>query len=248
MAAVSRRARARAHDPGHVGVPAATGYATRMSTDVDGGSRAPTGLRRHILVVEDHELVRIGLRTAIAGRFGDRFAIAEKATLEDALAFLNVHADDTALLLLDLQLDDTRGLTGLRLVRRCYPALPVVIVSGSDDPRIRQEAASHGAAGYVTKGGAGGGVPQLLATIDAVAAGNSPRQYGPGAREAARTVQARLSDRQLQVLELVLAGHDNRAIATETGLVLGTVKNCVSSVFLAFNVRSRAELIALFAS
>ena len=48
------------------------------------------------------------------------------------------------------------------------------------------------------------------------------------------------------MLELILAGHDNEAIARETGLVLGSVKNCVSSIFLVFNVRSRGELIRLF--
>ena len=217
-----------------------------MQTHVEAAARAPTP-RRHLLLVDDHELVRVGLRAAIRGGFGDRFAIAETAALDAARAFLNVHADDTAVLLLDLQLDDTRGLSGLRIVRRCFPALPVVVVSGSDDARIREEALSHGAAGYVTKGGASGGVPALLEAIES-AAGQGMPSAGPMARSAAPARQVRLSDRQLQVLELVLAGHDNRAIANETGLVLGTVKNCVSSVFLAFNVRSRAELIALFAS
>lgn len=216
-----------------------------MRAEQDGEAAAGQEGPRHLLVVDDHALVRIGLRTAIAGRFGERFAITEAATLEEALSFLNARAD-TAVLLLDLQLDDTRGLSGLRLVRRCYPALPVVIVSGSDDVRIRHEALSHGAAAYVAKGGDGGGVPALLETIAAVAGGAAAAV--PAVRGSARTQQVRLSDRQLQVLELVLAGHDNRAIAAETGLVLGTVKNCVSSVFLAFNVRSRAELIALFAS
>lgn len=199
---------------------------------------------RHLLVVDDHELVRIGLRTAIRGRFGAHFEVTEAATLEEALSFLNTHAADTALLLLDLQLQDTRGLSGLRLVRRSFPALPVVIVSGSDDARIRQEALSHGAVAYVAKGAAAGGVPALLETIAECAAGALPAVP----MLAGRAEGVRLTDRQLQVLELVLAGHDNHAIATETGLVLGSVKNCVSSVFLAFNVRSRAELIALFAS
>lgn len=204
---------------------------------------------RHILVVDDHELVRVGLRTALVGRFGDRFAIVEAGTLEEALVFLKANAEHTAVLLLDLQLEDTRGLTGLRLVRRSFPALPVVIVSGSDDPRILREATQHGAAAYVPKASGPGGVAGLLETVASIAAGR-PLARGAGAapESAARAARMRLSDRQLQVLELVLAGHDNRAIAEETGLVLGTVKNCVSAVFLAFNVRSRAELIALFAS
>lgn len=206
--------------------------------------------RRHILVVDDHELVRIGLRTALAGRFAERFAVAEAGTLEEALVFLKAHADDTAVLLLDLQLDDTRGLTGLRLVRRSFPSVPVVIVSGSDDPRIRREAALHGAAAYVPKASGLGGVAGLLETVAGLTAGDAPvSRPAPLAPDpATHAARMRLTDRQLQVLELVLAGHDNRAIADETGLVLGTVKNCVSAVFLAFNVRSRAELIALFAS
>jgi DNA-binding NarL/FixJ family response regulator len=221
-----------------------------MQEDVGGAAQVRPETRRTILVVDDHELVRIGLRMTIRERFGERFAVAEAATLDDALAFLNAHADETALLLLDLQLDDTRGLSGLHLVRRCFPALPVVIVSGSDDPRIRSEAALHGAAAYVPKDGGPDGVPRLLETIAGVVAGGAKALAAPGkSRDAARHAGAlRLTDRQVQVLELVLAGQDNRAIATETGLALGTVKNCVSAVFLAFNVRSRAELIAMFAS
>lgn len=204
----------------------------------------------HILVVDDHELVRVGLRTALVGRFADQFTITEAGTLEEALAFLQSHAERTAVLLLDLQLDDTRGLTGLRLVRRSFPGVPVVIVSGSDDPRIRREATLHGAAAYVPKASGPGGVAGLLETVASLAAGRMPaaRAAGVASEPGAHAARMRLSDRQLQVLELVLAGHDNRAIAEETGLVLGTVKNCVSAVFLAFNVRSRAELIALFAS
>lgn len=65
--------------------------------------------------------------------------------------------------------------------------------------------------------------------------------------DATRLSGVALSKRQIQVLELILAGHDNRQIAHETGLALGSVKNCVSSIFLVFNVRSRAELVGLFA-
>lgn len=206
--------------------------------------------RRHILVVDDHELVRIGLRTAIVGRFAERFDVAEAGTLEEALVFLKAHAERTAVLLLDLQLDDTRGLTGLRLVRRSFPAVPVVIVSGSDDPRIRREATLHGAAAYVPKASGPGGVAGLLETVASLTANSAPAGSAAVSSPdpATHAARMRLTDRQLQVLELVLAGHDNRAIADETGLVLGTVKNCVSAVFLAFNVRSRAELISLFAS
>ncbi|MBE7369055.1 response regulator transcription factor [Ramlibacter pallidus] len=221
-----------------------------MKEEDDFTVRALPGTRRTILVVDDHELVRIGMRITIRERFGDRFAVTEAATLEDALVFLNAHAGETALLLLDLQLDDSRGLTGLHVMRRSFPDLPVVIVSGSDDPRIRSEAALHGAAAYVPKDGGPGGVTRLMETIASIAAGE-PRPAAPAvpARHAAgRAAGLRLTDRQVQVLELVLAGYDNRAIAEETGLAVGTVKNCVSAVFLAFNVSSRAELIAMFAS
>lgn len=200
---------------------------------------------RTILMVDDHALVRAGLRSLFGQRFGDRFALAEAGTLSDALAYLQDHAGHVLVLLLDLHLSDARGLAGLQLVRQRHPALPVIVVSGLQDERIQEEAAMHGALAYVCKTGDEAGLQALLEQVEHVADGVAPfRSEKPS--HARRTADERLTRRQVQVLELILSAHDNQAIAHETGLTLGTVKNIVSSIFLVFNVRSRAELLGLF--
>jgi DNA-binding NarL/FixJ family response regulator len=209
--------------------------------------------RRTILSVDDHELVRVGLRQVIGQHFADRFHVAEAHSLEQALRFLEECADEVFLLLLDLNLGDTRGLTGLRLLSQRHPRLPIAVVSGSNDARVRDEARAHGAVAYFCKTGDTNDLKGLLDTIERTAmdldgaAADAPA--GPQdalARSRHLRPGIRLTGRQIQVLELILGGLDNQAIATETGLALGSVKNCVSTVFLAFNVRSRAELIGLF--
>lgn len=214
--------------------------------------------RQTLLTVDDHELVRVGLRQVIVQRFADRFDLAEATSLEQALAFLQTHADRVFLLLLDLNLGDTRGLTGLQLLRKRYPQIPVVVVSGTSDPRVCAEALAQGALGYCPKTGDASDVTRLLETIERASLHATPAASthlqppsgawaGTQARYQAIRPGLRLTPRQVQVLELLLSGLDNPTIAQETGLALGSVKNCVSSIYLDFNVRSRHELMRLFA-
>ncbi len=205
-----------------------------------------------ILAVDDHELVRVGMRQVIGQHFADRFEMAEANSLEQALLFLKHRTEEVLLILLDLNLGDTRGLAGLQLLRKLYPGLPVFVVSGTHDPRVREEVLSLGARGYFRKTGESGDLDGLLAAIERVAAnpgvalGGLPGKLDARAHRDALKLHDSLSPRQIQVLELLLRGLDNSAIAQETGLALGSVKNCVSSIFLVFNVRSRAELIGVF--
>lgn len=203
--------------------------------------------RMTILAVDDHELVRMGLRQLIVQHFADRFHVAEAHSLETALLLLKESAEDIFLLLLDLNLGDTRGLTGLKLLRKLYPQLPVVVVSGTHDARVREEALAHGALDYFCKTGDSGGLKGVLETMERIIEAN-PHSGIHRALVRSQTLKpgVRLTERQIQVLELLLSGLDNQAIAAETGLVLGSVKNCVSTIFLVFNVRSRADLIRLF--
>jgi DNA-binding NarL/FixJ family response regulator len=218
---------------------------------------------RTILTVDDHELVRLGLRSLIRQHFGDRFTVADAHSLEQALLFLKDNAADVFLLLLDLHMSDTRGLAGLQLLHQRYSQLPVIVVSGTNDPRVREEALGHGAIAYFCKTGDAGGLAGLLDTVENLADRSMLRGSSDALRDDKNTAvgknspdrnslvyrtDMKLSRRQIQILELILSGRDNQAIAHETGLTLGSVKNCVSSIFLNFNVRSRAELIGLFFS
>lgn len=210
--------------------------------------------RRTILTVDDHELVRVGLRQVIVQHFADRFNVEDAQSLEQALVFLKQRADAVFLLLLDLNLGDTRGLAGLQLLKKLYPLIPIAVVSGTHDARVRDEALAQGAVGYFSKTGDTGDLKGLLDIIENAHAGRTPGHHGTAPQGAQGPLSRckdlkpgiRLTNRQVQVLELLLSGLDNQAIARETGLALGSVKNCVSSIFLDFNVRSRPELLKLF--
>lgn len=209
---------------------------------------ATAGVRR-LLVVDDHALVRMGVRMLVMQQFADSYAVEEAGTLEQALAQLAQAQGRIALVLLDLQLPDAKGFAGLRILRRDHPGVPVVVLSGAQDLRIREEALRLGARAYIGKSADAGAMDAWIEVLrqHADAPPLLPAQSAPPGAAALRTAHGLgLSPRQVQVLELVLAGMDNQAIATETGLTLGTVKNCVSSVFLGFNVRSRAELLGMF--
>ncbi len=205
----------------------------------------PSAVRR-LLVIDDHALVRMGVRTLVEQRFRGLYQMEEAGSLEEGLARLHAAGGAVALVLLDLQLPDAKGFAGLRILRRDHPAVPVVVLSGAQDVRIHDEALRLGAKAYICKSADAAAMDGWVEVLrqHAQTSGFVPAET-PGA--AARTAHGLgLSPRQVQVLELLLAGLDNQAIADETGLTLGTVKNCVSSVFLGFNVRSRAELVGLF--
>lgn len=210
-----------------------------------------------LLVVDDHTLVRLGVRTLVQEHFGAQFSVAEAATLEQGLTHLRHATSPVAMLLLDLQLPDAKGFAGLQIVLRDHPHVPVVVLSGAQDPRVREEALRLGAVGFICKTADTGGLLGLLDILrnhlaesaplppDSWFADTEPLPLSPPpALQAAEGLG--LSPRQIQVLELLLSGMDNHAIGTETGLSIGTVKNYVSSVFLSFNVRSRAELMGMF--
>ncbi|HVR51117.1 MAG TPA: response regulator transcription factor [Pseudorhodoferax sp.] len=200
-----------------------------------------------LLVVDDHALVRMGVRSLVEQQFPGRYQVEEAGTLEQGLALLCAPQHRIVLVLLDLQLPDAKGFAGLRILRRDHPTMPVVVLSGAQDERIRDEALRLGARAYLCKSTEAGGAQAWVEVLRQHAQAGAGRSAAGAAAVAARTAQGMgLSPRQIQVLELLLAGMDNQAIAEETGLTLGTVKNCVSSVFLGFNVRSRAELLGMF--
>lgn len=204
---------------------------------------------RRLLVIDDHALVRMGVRTLVAQQFPAQYEVDEAGTLEQGLALLAQARGRIALVLLDLQLPDAKGFAGLRILARDHPQVPVVVLSGARDARIREEALRLGARAYIGKSADANAMEAWVQVLRQHAQDRPPGEAALPAQASAalRTAQGLgLSPRQVQVLELLLAGLDNQAIADETGLTLGTVKNCVSSVFLGFNVRSRAELLGMF--
>lgn len=206
---------------------------------------------QQILIVDDHELVRMGLRTLVASLArgpGPPLSLLEAASLEEALSLYQRHRDGIALVLLDLRLPDAHGLSALRGFLARFPAAPVAVLSGDSDPAVMREAIQAGAHAYLPKAGpasVSNYVRQLgLPGVPALAA------HAAAGCDALRAVQThngerlRLTPRQAEMLDAVLAGQSNREIAMRSRLSEGTVKNHVSALLLMFGVRSRAQLIS----
>lgn len=205
-----------------------------------------------VLVVEDHALVREGLLTTLQALGQDTVGIGA----EDASQAIRVlEREDIDLMLLDLMLPGTRGLTFLPLVRRRFPTVPVVVVSALDDPGMVSMAMEAGASGFISKAASS---RQLLTALRKVLAGEevmpatSPEIV---ARATARRVDHSgplakrygLTPAQVRVLEHLADGVSNRRIADLLGVTEGTVKIHVSAIIRAMNVNNRAEAALLAA-
>jgi DNA-binding NarL/FixJ family response regulator len=217
-----------------------------------------TPLREYaVQVVDDHHMMRMGLMALASSAGSLRVRWHESATLDEALA---VYAGQAAtqpidLVLLDLNLPDSKGLQGLRRFLAAWPNANVAVFSATEDEFVVGQALAMGAAGFVPKSASAGTTLRLVESLLGGYRADAPGKFGANFDSARSTLSpspslnaraATLNPTQHKVLELVLAGMSNQEIANETKLALGTVKNTVSSILLAMDVRSRSHLITLF--
>ncbi len=211
-----------------------------------------TSAARKLLLVDDHELVRIGVRTTYPDIEGTPIDWLEAGTLDEAIRLFREHGDIEAVLL-DLNLADCKGLQGLRMFLQAHPGARVAVFSGTQDEFVIRQARALGAVGYVPKGALTAQMRDtLLALLWPQGAPGTRSPVGSAAlfpRLPATAMYDRISElgpRHLEILELVLSGCTNQEISNSMQLSLGTVKNYVSSLLLALDVRSRSHLISLF--
>ena len=201
-----------------------------------------------IQLIDDHHMLRMGL-IALA-QISNRISIQwlESANLSEAIDAYHLHAN-IDLVLLDLNLPDSQGLQGLKYFLSKFPNARVAIFSATEDEFVVRQALALGALGFVPKSAS---ADATLHLIEALLVGFQPTQKNTNHEDNKRlaTLVSPLTDTlnptQLKVLELVLAGMSNQEIANSCKLALGTVKNTVSSVMLAMDVRSRSHLISMF--
>jgi DNA-binding NarL/FixJ family response regulator len=200
-----------------------------------------------VLVVDDHPMVREGLRSMLGADGID--VVGEAATGGEALERAGELAPD--LVLLDLELPDSDGLNVLRHLRERYPRLPVLVVTMHEDPELVRRAVPGGAAGYMLKGA---DRRELLAGVRAVCSGGSV--LDPDLLRAAlapvpvaRPLEAScsLSPVDLDLLRLMAEGLTNRQIAVRMRRSHATVKKYVQRVLekLAVSDRTQAAVEAL---
>lgn len=218
----------------------------------------PSGRRFTILVVDDHELVRLGVRALLQCQVspsGTTVEILEAGSLADALALYERHEEAIDLVLLDIALPDTQGLNGVTQLHARYPDARIVVISGTGASSLAQNglaqsALAMGASAFLPKSA---NLKEVLSFIRAcgvlgsdVVDGLPPLSSNtpPSARSLSERALQALSPRHVPVLQLMLEGKNNREIAEAVHLSEGTVKNYVSTILLRFGVRSRAQLIS----
>jgi DNA-binding NarL/FixJ family response regulator len=193
-----------------------------------------------VLVVDDHPLVREGLASVIRQLGADTHVLAAG----DASAALQLAAShaDLDLVVLDLMMPGMDGARALIEFMRCVPAVPIVVLSASEDPADARRVFEHGARGYVPKSA---GAATLLAALRLVLAGDlyiPPLILSAAGATAARA--AGLTARQLDVLARIAEGHSNAKIAADLTLSEKTVKSHITAIFKVLNVFSRTQAAA----
>lgn len=202
--------------------------------------------RIRLLIVDDHEIVRLGLRTLLADE-PDLEVVAEAGTAEEALVQVANHRPDVVVL--DIQLPGRSGLEACRELRRQFPDIQVVILTSHGGDGFAEQALRAGAAGYVLKQV---GNEELVRAVRAAQRGEIALDPKTAAKVVARLkdlqVQAdasafrALSARELDVLVLVAKGESNKEIGRVLNLTEITVRNYVSNILEKLHLRNRIEL------
>lgn len=195
-----------------------------------------------IVVADDHPLVRDALARTV--RRAD-----PSAEVHEAQDYASVQCLCTALApelaLVDLNMPGMNGVEGLRLLRRQFPALAIIVASGQEDPPTIRNVLSAGANGFFPKTAD----PELL--LQAIRLVQAGGVYVPAGVLAdfqdglppLRPHSAGLTPRQLAVLQRLLRGLPNKLIARDLSLTEGTVKIHIAAILRALRARNRTEAV-----
>jgi DNA-binding NarL/FixJ family response regulator len=210
----------------------------------------PTTMK--ILLVDDHTLFREGMRLVLS-ELDPGCQIVEASTCQAAFDFAQAESDFDVVLL-DLNLPDMPGFAALSVLREEHPQLPVVVLSASDDRATVLEALDRGAMGFIPKSSSSqvlmGALKLVLAkgvyipaTVLNEASVPVPPAFSTNPAKPIRPIDLGLTERQMDVLGLMVRGEPNKLICRELGLAEGTVKTHVTAVLRALNVTNRTQAV-----
>ena len=205
-----------------------------------------------ILVVDDHPLIREALKQVLSTLDSD-IQVLEAKSAKEGFAVSETHPD-LHLILLDLGLPGEDGLESLPLLRERAPQVPVVVFSASDHPDVVKRAIDAGAMGFIPKTSSNA---LLVNALRFVLAGGvylplevlrQPSSESGGFAGSAPVGSSGLRDlgltqRQAQVLALLVQGKSNKLICRELNLAEGTVKVHVAAVLKTLGVSNRTQAV-----
>jgi len=201
-----------------------------------------------ILVVDDHEVVRLGLKTLLSNQ-ADFVVVDEARSADEAVAKTLAHHPDVVVM--DIRMPGRNGIEACREIKAELPEVGVIVLTSYAEDEMLFDAISAGASGYVLKQGGG---EELVNAVRCVAEGDAlldpavTQKVLARVRQATRQEQAAafkdLTEQELRVLGLVSEGCTNKEIAKELFLGEGTVRNYVSSILSKLELTNRAEAAA----
>ena len=208
------------------------------------GPKAQEKATLSVLLVDDHQLVREGLRLLIDGAEGF-VTVGEAANTEEAVRLAERRMP--AFILLDVALPDGSGIDIIPTLTEILPDVKILMLSMEDDPAYVREAFRAGAQGYVLKEAAH---TELIAAMNEIAGGGAYVHPTLGARlakqESETAVQAGvepLSQRECEVLRLLALGHTNQEIAKALYISVRTAETHRAHIMKKLGLSNRAELV-----
>jgi two-component system response regulator NreC len=197
-----------------------------------------------VVVVDDHALVRSGLRLLLEAEQG--FVVEDEAAdAEEAIRLARLHKPDVVLL--DVVMPGRSGIDAAPEILAAAPHAQILVLSMQDDPSYVRQAFGAGASGYLLKEAAD---DELVQAVREVAAGNHYVHPALGARLAAAEAEAKaraeadpLSDREREVLRLLALGHTNQEIAKLLFISVRTAETHRAHVMQKLRLSTRAELV-----
>jgi two-component system response regulator DevR len=201
-----------------------------------------------VLIVDDHEVVRLGLRTLL-GEQEDIVVVDEAAGADEAVQKAKQHNPDVVIM--DIRMPGKNGIDACREILAFNPTTQVIMLTSYAEDEMLFDAISAGAAGYVLKQGGGDDLVRAIRRVGEGEALLDPavtQRVLARVRLATRQEQAAafsdLTEQEVRVLGLVSEGRTNKEIARALFLGEGTVRNYVSSILSKLDLTNRAEAAA----
>ncbi|KZN41482.1 response regulator transcription factor [Pseudoalteromonas luteoviolacea] len=200
------------------------------------------------LIADDHPLFREALKGALQNQF-DGLEVIESESFEQTLERLSEY-DDLDLLLLDLHMPGNGDLYGLIRIREDYPALPIVVVSGSEDLNTISKVMGYGAMGFIPKASSS---QDIVTALMQVLEGETwlpsdikekIEDLDGEERELAQQI-ASLTPQQYKVLRYLHEGLLNKQIAYELSISEATVKAHITAIFRKLGVYNRTQAVLI---
>ena len=199
-----------------------------------------------VLIVDDHDLFRTGLRNLLEEQ--GVVIVGEAATGAEAVKIVREIAPDVVVM--DLNMPGMGGVDATRHITAIAPLTRVVMLTISEDDSDVMDALLAGACGYLLKDSS---IQDLMAVIRAASRGESLISPNIAAKvlqrvratstqpEIANQIRAELSDREIEVLKLIANGKDNAVIAGELHISPKTVKNHISNILMKLQIDNRIQ-------